>query len=135
MENTTANYVAKKSAWSVVTFWSVLACILIIPIAILICRIIAVKKYTMEFYDDKIIIREGLINTHKKQITFMGITGVSVDKGLKGQIFGYGTVHIDCVGKKWDLNEVVGIKAPEKLEAYLQEKIVQVPMSNQIVGL
>ena len=50
------NYVAKKSICSALSFWSIVSCILIIPIFILALRIIAVKKYRIEFYDDKIII-------------------------------------------------------------------------------
>ena len=47
------NYVAKKSAWSAVSFLWILSCVLIIPIFIIACRIITVKKFSLEFYDDK----------------------------------------------------------------------------------
>ena len=128
-----ANFVAKKSCWSVVTFLRIIACILIIPIFVLIYRIIEAKKYRIEFYDDKVLVYEGLINVHKKQVVFMGVTGVSINKGLKAQIFGYGDVIVDCVGK-WDV-DTTGIKHPEKLEEYLQTKIVKAPASNQFVHM
>jgi uncharacterized membrane protein YdbT with pleckstrin-like domain len=82
-----------------------------------------VKKFSLEFYDDKIVIKSGWLNTKKKQMAFMGVTAVSVEKTLWGNIFGYGTVMVDCVGK-WDVNFTTYIKNPEKLEQYLQSRIV-----------
>ena len=117
------NYVAKKSAWSAVSFLWILSCVLIVPIFIVACRIIAVKKFCIEFYDDKIVIKSGWLNTKKKQMTFMGVTAVSVEKSVWGHLFGYGNVIIDCVGK-WDVNFTTYIKNPEKLEEYLQSRIV-----------
>lgn len=119
------NYVAKKSAWSAVSFLWILSCVLIIPIFIIACRIITVKKFSLEFYDDKIVIKSGWLNTKKKQMAFMGVTAVEVEKTLWGNLFGYGTVMVDCVGK-WDVNFTTYIKNPEKLERYLQSRIVNV---------
>ncbi len=117
------NYVAEKSAWSVVSFLWILSCILVIPAVILVFRIIAVKKFRLEFYDDKIVIKSGWLNTKKKQMAFMGVTSVEVEKSLWGNLFGYGNVIVDCVGK-WDINFTSYIKKPEKLEQYLQTRIV-----------
>ena len=128
-----ANYVAKKSAWSEVTFFGIIACILIIPIFILIGKIIIAKKYRIEFYDDKIITYQGVINVRKKQVAFGGVTGVSVNKGLKGRIFNFGDVEVDCVGE-WDV-DTYGVKDPDKLEEYLQTKIVNIANSNQFVHM
>ena len=125
------NYVAKKSAASVLSFWSVIACLLVIPLFVLIFRIIAVKKYRIEFYDDKIITYKGLINTSKKQTVFMGVASTSVEQTLWGKMFNYGTVSVDCVGK-WDIDTTY-IKNPAALEEYLQTKIVQVPQGNQYI--
>ena len=118
------NYVAKKSAWSCISFLSVLACILVIPLFVLIFRIIAIKQYRLEFYDDKVVIKSGLLNVKTKQMVFMGITAVSVNQTLWGRIFDYGTVAVDCVGK-WDVNSTTYIKDPHKLEEYLQGHIVK----------
>lgn len=125
------NYIAKKSAFSVITFWRIIACILIIPLFVLIGRIIAVKKYQIEFYDDKIIIHSGLLSKKSKQIVFMGVTGTSVNQSLKGRIFNYGDVSVDCVGK-WDV-DTNGIKRPKELESYLQTKIVNGSAYNQFI--
>lgn len=125
------NYVARKSAMSAVTFGRILSCILIIPIFVLVFRIISAKKYRIEFYDDKIITYSGVISTNKKQSVFMGVTSTSVSQTLFGKIFHYGNVVVDCVGK-WDIDTNY-IKDPDKLEEYLQTKIVKVSQSNQYI--
>ena len=127
------NYVAKKSVMEVVSFWRSVACILIIPIFVLVFRIIATKKYRIEFYDDKIITCSGLINTTKKQSVFMGVTSTSVKRTLLGRVFNYGDVAVDCVGK-WDVDTTY-IKNPNELEAYLQSRIIQAPQANQFVHI
>ena len=127
------NYVARKSVCTVLSFWWIVGCVLIIPLIILIFRIIAVKQYRVEFYDDKIITYSGLINKSKKQVVFMGVTGTSVSKTLMGQIFNYGDVSVDCVGK-WDV-DTCGIKNPKGLEDYLQTKIVKISQNNQFIQM
>ena len=125
------NFVATKSAVSVLSFWRIISCILIIPIFILIIRIIATKQYRIEFYDDKIIIYSGLINKSKKQCVFMGVTASSVNQTLFGRIFNYGNIEVDCVGK-WDI-DTTAIKNPHELDSYLQTKIIQAPSANQFI--
>ena len=127
----TPNYTAKKSVVSVLSFWGIVACILIIPLFVLIYRILEVKKYRIEFFDDKIITYKGLLNTSKKQTVFMGITATSVDQPLSGKIFNYGHVKVDCVGK-WDVDTTY-IKNPNELEAYLQTKIISGQATNQFI--
>ena len=125
------NYVAKKSIASVLSFWGIVACILIIPIFVLVYKILVASKYRIEFYDDKIVTYQGLINISKKQSVVMGVTSTSVAQTLFGRMFNYGDVVVDCVGK-WDV-DTFGIKNPGALEAYLQTKIVQVPNNNQFI--
>ena len=98
---------------------------------ILIFRVIAIKQFRLEFYDDKIVIKSGLLNTKKKQMAFMGVTGVEVEQSLWGKLFGYGSVIVDCVGK-WDVSFTTYIKEPEKLEAYLQSRIVAAQGKNNM---
>ena len=117
-------FVAKKSAWAVVSFLSILSCILIIPAIVMIFRIIIMKHYEIEFYQDKIVIKSGWLNKKKKQMVFLGITSTSVEQSLWGQLFNYGSVKVDCVGK-WDVNSTTYIKDPQKLEEYLQTRIVK----------
>ena len=125
------NYVAKKSIASVLSFWSIISCIFIIPIFFLIAKIIAASKYRIEFYDDKIITYTGVINTTKRQSVFLGVASTSVEQSLFGHMFNYGDVVVDCVGN-WDI-DTYGIKNPNGLEEYLQTKIVASPQFNQYV--
>ena len=119
-------FIAKKSAWEAVSFFWVLLCILFFPLVFaLIFRIFAVKEYRLEFYSDKIIIRRGLINKRTDEMVFMGITSLSLEQSLGGQLFNYGSVIVDCVGK-WDVNSTTYIKDPKKLEAYLRTRIIKV---------
>lgn len=127
------NYVAKKSAICALSFWGIVSCILIIPIFVLIYRIVALKMFRIEFYDDKIVTYSGLINKSKKQSVFMGVTATSIQQTLFGQIFNYGDIAVDCVGK-WDV-DTYGIKNPKALENYLQTKIVQAPATNKFVAI
>ena len=127
------NYVATKSIAAVLSFWKILSCIFIIPIFFLIFRIIEIKKYRIEFYDDKIITYSGFINTNKKQSVFMGVTSTSIEQTLFGNIFNYGNVTVDCVGK-WDIDTTY-IKKPQELEAYLQTKIIHTPQTNQFIHI
>ena len=127
------NYIARKSAISVLSFWRIVSCVLIIPLFVLIYRIIEAKKYRIEFYDNKIITYSGIINTTKKQSVFMGVTSTNVSQSLFGHIFNYGDVNVDCVGK-WDI-DTTNIKKPAELENYLQTKIIQAQQSNQFVHI
>lgn len=129
------NYVAKKSAWQVWSFGSILLCFLIVPIIVQVFRTITVKKYRLEFYDDKIVIKSGWLNTKTRQMVFMGVTSVSVEQSLWGKLFGYGDVVVDCVGN-WDVDSSTSyIKDPDKLEAYLQTRIVQAPVATPVVHM
>ncbi len=127
------NYVAKKSALEACSFLWILSCILIIPIFALIFRIIAVRQYRIEFYDDKVIVYSGLLNKRRTQCVFMGVVATGIEQTLMGQMFNYGDVIVDCVGR-WDIDTTC-IKAPRELEAYLQTKIVQKPQTNQFVEI
>lgn len=125
------NYVATKSTASQITFLRVLACILIIPIFILVYRCLKAKSYKIEFYDDKVIAYNGIISKSKKQSVFMGVAATSVSQSIKGRMFNYGNVSVDCVGK-WDI-DTTDIKDPYGLEQYLQTKIMKTNTSTQIV--
>ena len=127
------NYVATKSTWAVWSFLSILLCLLIVPIIVQVFRIITVKKYRIEFYDDKIIVKSGWLNTKTRQMVFMGVTSVSINQTLWGKMCNYGDVNVDCVGK-WDVDTTY-IKKPRELENYLQTRIVRASAHNQFVHM
>lgn len=116
------NYVATKSAWKAVTFWRVALFWLIIPLIVMIVQSIALKHERIEFYDDKIVIKSGVLSRNERKSIFTGVLCVSVNQSLWGRIFGYGDVVVDAMGK-WDVNSK-GVRNPKELEAYLETKIV-----------
>ena len=116
-------YVAKKSAWSCISFGWILSCILIIPIIILVFRILAVKQETITFYSDKVVWEKGFLSKKVKTFAFTGVFSVDIEKSLMGRIFKYGHLKIDFVGK-CDINTFY-IKEPDKLVQYLNSKIVK----------
>ena len=120
-------YVAKKSMIEVFHNWNwkLIFCVLVLPIFVLIYKLIAIKKFRLEFYDDKIIIRRGWLNPTRIQLTFAGVAVTVVRQSFFGLLFNYGTVRLDCVGEH-DPKATRFIKKPKKLEAYLQTRIIKV---------
>lgn len=116
-------FVAKKSAWSCITFGWIISCILIIPIFILIIRILCVKAEKITFYSDRVVWEQGLLNKRTKKFAFTGIFSVNVEIPFMGKILNYGHIRADFVGK-CDINTFY-IKNPNKLVDYLENKIVK----------
>ncbi len=115
------NYVAKKSVWAAITPLCVLFFWLVIPLLVMIWRMIANSYKIMEFYDDKIIVRSGVLNKSENSCIFAGVLAVSVNQSLFGRIFNYGDLKIDVQGK-WDI-DTTGIKNPKALKEYLETRI------------
>ena len=126
----TPNYVAKKSAASVLSFWLIVFFWLVIPLIIQIARIVSAKCYSIEFYDNKIIVKSGVLNKNERQSVFAGVYAVSVSQSLAGRILGYGDISVDCPGR-WDV-DTVGIKNPAALKNYLEGHITASGMTNII---
>ena len=117
----TPNFVAKKSAWAAVTLLRVLFFWLIIPLIIMIIDIMVKKSERIEFYDDYIIQRSGVLSKKEKHSAMVGIMGVSVSQTFGQRIFGYGDVVVDIVGK-WNIN-TNDIANPNALKEYLEPLI------------
>ena len=115
------NYTATKSAAPVLSFWLILFFWLIIPLIIQIYRIVSAKSYTIEFYDEKIVVKSGVFNKSESQTVFSGVYSVSISQSFMGRIFGYGDINVDCPGK-WDI-DTFDIKDPVSLKRYLETKI------------
>ena len=118
----TPNYVAKKSAWTAVNFWLVVLFWLIVPLIILIAKIVIAKHHVVEFYDDYVIVKSGVLSRNERKSVFPGITAVSIRQSLWGRICNYGDVYVDVVGK-WDVR-LYGMCNPRGLKAYLEDKSV-----------
>ena len=117
----TPNFVAKKSAWAAVTLLRVLFFWLIIPLIIMIIDIMVKKSERIEFYDDYIIQRSGVLSKKEKRSAMVGIMGVSVSQTFGQRIFGYDDVVVDVVGK-WNIN-TNDIANPNALKEYLEPLI------------
>ena len=128
---TQPNYVAKKSAWAAVTLLRILFFWLIIPLVIMVIDILAKKCEKIEFYDDYVVVKSGIIAKKEKRAALIGIVGISVSQTIKGRIFGYGDVHIDIVGK-WDVH-TEQIANPNGLKNYLEPLISKAPNVQAVV--
>lgn len=117
----TPNYVAKKSVISSLNIFLILFAWLIIPAIIQLVRILDTLCYTIEFYNEKVVRKSGVLTRREKQTVFGGVYAVSITKTVVGRIFGYGNVKIDCPGR-WDIDTSC-IKNPEGLRDYLESYI------------
>ena len=126
------NYVAKKSAIPVLSFWLIVFFWLVIPLIVQIVRILSAKCYSIEFYDNKIVEKSGVLNKKEKQSVFGGVYSVSVSRSFMGRIFDYGNIKVDCPGK-WDVN-TKGILDPLELKEYLEKYITANGMTNIVLN-
>ena len=126
------NYVAKKSAIPALSVWLIVFFWLVIPLIVQIVRIVSAKCYSIEFYDNKIVVKSGVLNKKEKQSVFGGVYSVSVSQSLVGRIFDYGNIEVDCPGK-WDVN-TNGILDPLKLKEYLEKYITTNGMTNIVLN-
>ena len=124
------NYVAKKSVTAVLSFWLIVFFWLVIPLIIQIARILSAKCYSIEFYDNKIIVKSGVLSKQESQSVFGGVYSVSISQSFFGRIFNYGSVRVDCPGK-WDV-DTESIKDPSALKKYLENHITSNGMTNII---
>ena len=124
------NYTAKKSVVPVLNIWLILLCWLVIPLIIQIVKILTVKAYSIEIYDEKIVTKSGFLNKNENQSVFSGVYSVSISQTLFGRIFGYGDIRVDCPGK-WDI-DTRGIKNPKEFKKFLETKITAKGMNNVV---
>lgn len=124
-------FVAKKTAWGGVTPLCVLLFWLVIPLIVMICRIVVLKHQTMEFYDDYVIVKSGVLSKNERKTVFPSVLSVSVSQSLWGRICGYGDLNVDVVGK-WDVN-LQGICNPGALKKILEDKVTSASNIKPIV--
>ena len=125
----TPNYVAKKSIVASLSIWLILFFWLVIPLIIQIVRILKAASYSIEFYDNKIVVKSGVINQNENQSVFSCVYSVSLSRTLFGKLFNYGSVRVDCPGV-WDI-DTEGIKDPVGLKKFLEGYI----SNNNVVNI
>lgn len=114
-------YVAKKSCLRAFTPLRILFFWLIIPTILILIDIIQLKNETVEFYEDYILVKSGVLSKKQRRSVFSGVYSVSIDQSVFGRMFNYGDVRIDVPGN-WDVN-TDGIKDPDALSHFLEGKI------------
>ena len=115
-----ADYVVKKSAWSVVKWWHIVFFFLIVPLIVMGVEIAIAKNYTVEFYDSKkLVVKSGLLSKKEKDYTFHGLANICVEQSVKGRIFHFGTIKVSVRGH-WGC-DLRGVLEPYALKAYLEQ--------------
>ena len=71
------NYVAIKSVVPVLNFRLILFFRLIIPLIIQIVRIVRCKCFVIEFYDNRIVTKQGVLSKHEEETVFSGVYSVT----------------------------------------------------------
>lgn len=128
----TPNYTARKSIPAHISLLLIILSPFTLGITLIvqICRILKAASYSIEFYDDRIIAKKGVINRSEQSSVFMGVYSVSIRQSLFGRMFNYGDLNIDCVGK-WDVS-TTKLKNPYALKAYLETRVVRGPQNTMI---
>ena len=135
------NYIAKKSVVPVLNFWLILFSPLIIPLIIQICRIVVQKSYSIEFYDEKIVLKKGVFNKAEQQFIFIAVNEVTIQRNFWGLVWNYGNININCRGQfdlKDDENPLTNeftheIKNPVGLKRYLETRITTGGISSMMM--
>lgn len=115
------NYVAKKSIWSAIKISTIIFCWLIFPVIIMLVDMLIKKHERIEFYDDYVVVKSGVLAKKERRSPLIGIVGVSISQSFRGRIFKYGDIFIDIVGR-WDIN-TKNIANPNGLKEYLEPLI------------
>ena len=127
-------YVAVRSALYDFSFIGCLILLLlgIIPgLIYILYKIVAAKHCTVEFYQEKYVIKSGVFNTQENESVFKGVLSVVCNRTLGGKIFGYGTIKADVAGKANFYLE--GVKDPEKLKNYLLTRKIEADQINHTI--
>ena len=122
-----AKYTATRSSLFDFNFF---ICILLLVLGLIpgiiyiLVKNLSAHSYKVIFYDDKYIVKSGIINTHEDELIFKGVLAVSIDQSLKGKMFNFGDVKVDVVGA----NNITlcGVKDPEALKKYLLSRKVDI---------
>lgn len=124
------NYVAKKSAYSVIRLWKI---ILIVPILWMIPQIIKAKSEKVEFYDDYIVEKKGVFRKESKTYVNPGVVTVSTEQSFLGRLGNFGNVKMNVIGKPLNV-DLTYIKRPKKLKAYLDTKLIDPKRLRVVLG-
>jgi membrane protein YdbS with pleckstrin-like domain len=82
-----------------------------------------VRRRSSEFAvtNKRVVVKVGLVRRHSTEILLRQVEGITVDQGLMGRIFDFGTIVIE--GTASDRTPYTGIGAPMKFRLAVQEQI------------
>ena len=112
----------------------VIAFLLHIPLLKFIYHAIDLKQTRIEFYEERIVIREGWLNKNERVMLFMGITEVRKKVSFWDILFGYGTIYISGVSD-FNVRPMKYIKRPRRLQRYLNRNIISASSTNRVVNI
>jgi uncharacterized membrane protein YdbT with pleckstrin-like domain len=69
----------------------------------------------------RVVVKVGVVRRHSTEILLRQVEGITVDQGMLGRIFNYGTIVIEGTGS--DRTPYAGISAPLKFRLAVQEQI------------
>ena len=114
-------YSARKSKIAALNLWCILLCWLVIPALVQIYLILRAHCYSLDFYEDRVVLKQGVFDRQERQSVFVGVLSVRVNQSLWGRICSYGDVYIDVPGK-WDV-DTTSIADPNGLRCFLESRI------------
>jgi uncharacterized membrane protein YdbT with pleckstrin-like domain len=82
-----------------------------------------IRRRSSEFAvtNKRVVVKVGLVRRHSTEILLRQVEGISVDQGMAGRIFNYGTIVVEGTGS--DRTPYRGIGAPMKFRLAVQEQI------------
>lgn len=116
----------------------VLGLAIFVVVFIQVWFILDARVHVYEFYDDRIVEKEGLLRINERQSVFAGVYSVNVTQGIWGRIFNFGDISVDCPGywdigsdhivhgdkrRRGDFRGIEGVHDPHALKSYLKSKI------------
>ncbi len=122
--------------------WPIIFSFIIIGIPWLISNIIRMCTTEIGFTNKNFIGKVGLINTKVMNSQLNKLNNVSVQSGLGGKIFGYGTVHVDSASGSYDYKCIKNAdnfrtNLLHSIEQYEQDRLKQQAkeMANAMKGM
>ena len=82
-----------------------------------------IKRASTEFAvtNRRVVVKVGLLRRHSTEILLRQVEGITVDQGIIGRIFRYGTIVVEGTGS--DRTPYKGIAAPLEFRLAVQEQI------------
>jgi uncharacterized membrane protein YdbT with pleckstrin-like domain len=82
-----------------------------------------IRRHSSEYAvtNKRVVVKVGLVRRHSTEILLRQVEGITVDQGIFGRIFNYGTIVIEGTGS--DRTPYRGIGGPMKFRLAVQEQI------------